>query len=210
MSTYTFDINSAWIDHFFVIIRNKKQVIDVLMRSIKFMLLNQKVHKDDCVGNIVIEVDKMSRIFFCRQNKIFSLVFPFVVSYDKTLDSYMFMYQNKIKIDAFISSKILGILNENLLMQTDQYLFLDIIDRLQKEINDDNLWCLLRDLILLEDGYLRYDNDKKNEKGDLHPLNRYDLYYSSSATFKIGLKSPISIDDFKDFLNIKTDCKYIS
>ncbi len=85
-----------------------------------------------------------------------------------------------------------------------------------ESVCDENFWIFLRELLLMEDGYVRYDYDKATylifkEKGEehKHPLNHYDLFYSSNATFKIGLEERLSEDEFIDFLNIKTDSKYL-
>jgi hypothetical protein len=68
----------------------------------------------------------------------------------------------------------------------------------------------------MEDGYIRYDMNEvgykeAKEKGfeHRHPLNHLDVFYTSKATFKLGLKKAIINDEFIDYLNIKTDCKYL-
>jgi hypothetical protein len=69
-------------------------------------------------------------------------------------------------------------------------------------------------MFLMEDGYLRYDYDPvnyiKHQKSDVHPLYHYDLFYTSNATFKVGLNSSVAEDDFVDLLNVKTTCKFIN
>ena len=80
----------------------------------------------------------------------------------------------------------------------------------QEECDEnENFLGFLRELLLMEDGYIRYDYDEEHKNGDLHPLNHYDLFYSSHATFKIGLNAILSEDEFVDLLDIKSDCKYL-
>ncbi len=74
---------------------------------------------------------------------------------------------------------------------------------------DENFWVFLRELLLMEDGYIRYDYDEEHENGDIHPLNHYDLFYSSNATFKIGLEDKERQTNFIDLMDINTSCKYL-
>jgi hypothetical protein len=81
---------------------------------------------------------------------------------------------------------------------------------------DEIFWEFLRELLLMEDGYIRYDldqceYDKAKERGEeyIHPLNHYDFFYSSNATFKIGLNERLTPEGFLDLLNVRTDCKFI-
>ena len=39
-----------------------------------------------------------------------------------------------------------------------------------------NFWSFLRELLLYEDGYIRYDYDEEHQDGLLHPLNHYDIF----------------------------------
>jgi hypothetical protein len=64
MSEYRFDIDESYMDRFFSPIKNKVQLIELLMNSLKYMLLNQKVNKVRVRGEIVLVIDKMSRLFF--------------------------------------------------------------------------------------------------------------------------------------------------
>ena len=83
--------------------------------------------------------------------------------------------------------------------------------------SDKNFWIFLREILLSEDGYIRYDYDEKGynlarEEGQehRHPLHHYDIFYTNKATFKLGLHSSISESDFYHLLNVKTDCKHLS
>ena len=88
----------------------------------------------------------------------------------------------------------------------------DLIDSVF-DFGDDNyiheIWTLIKYLLLFEDGYIRYDFDKDRESGRTHPLFHYDIFYSNKSTFKVGLYSQKAIEDFQDFLNIRTDCHFI-
>jgi len=74
---------------------------------------------------------------------------------------------------------------------------------------DRDLWALLRELLLWEDGYIRYDDDVGNENGDIHPRYHLDVFYSGSATFKLGLRQAIQHVTFADILDINTSCRFL-
>ena len=70
---------------------------------------------------------------------------------------------------------------------------------------------LLYNLIIFEDGYLRFDfHDKENEREDYHPLHHVDFFYSNEATFKIGLSGMLNISECIDVLDRNKKCSYIS
>lgn len=74
---------------------------------------------------------------------------------------------------------------------------------------DGDIWCLFRELLISEDGYIRYDHDPDNAAGDMHPLHHLDVFYSSGSTFKLGLRNSIDTATFEDYLDITTACRYI-
>jgi hypothetical protein len=209
MIEYRFDIDKSYMDSFFSPIKNKVQIIELLMNSLKYMLLNPNVKKERVSGEIVLLIDKMSRIFFMKQDKCFSVVFPFYVKYE---EAFFFSFKNKMNIDGKLTSEIISLINDNNFQSNCCIEFASPISEYQ-ESYDDNYWDFIRELLLMEGGYLRYDYDKKNydEHGqtDVHPLNHYDFFYSGNATFKIGLKNSIEPAEFIDLLNIKTVCKFI-
>ena len=210
MRTYKFDIDESYMDRFFSPIKNKVQLIELLMNSVKYMLLHQKVKEERVCGEIVLIVDKMSRLFFIKEDKIFSIVFPFTAKYE---DAFYFSFKNKLNIDGRLTSEIISLIKNEEFVSSCCFEFAGPISDYQEE-NDNNYWDLIRELLLMEDGYLRYDYDKKNYdlhgQSDIHPLNHYDLFYSSNATFKIGLNKAIKSEDIIDLLNTKTICKFIN
>ena len=64
----------AWI---FSPLRSKEQVIKLLMRTIKIMIVNDKFNNELIKGKVVLRISKMSRLFFFSQDKFFSINFPF-------------------------------------------------------------------------------------------------------------------------------------
>lgn len=206
MKEYKFNVKQIFLDDFFTPIRSKAHVIEVLMHAIKYMLLNPSVNEDEAQGNLILRVDKMSRLFFFTEEKYFSIVFPFFVKFDS--DKYKFRFQNLLEIDSRLISQVLSIIKCDEFKATCSLDFISPICNYEEEC-DENFWLFLRELLLMEDGYIRYDYDLANENGHIHPLNHYDLFYSSNATFKIGLNDVLSEDAFIDLLDSNRDCKYL-
>jgi len=152
----------------------------------------------------------MSRLFFITDWKYFSINFPF------TLINEKIWFRNLLEIDSEVISKLKTVINCNEFNSNCSLNFIEPIFALEEEYNE-NFWILLKELFMMEDGYIRYDYDnetyqkfKENGEEKKHPLNHYDVFYSSNTTFKIGLNKSITEDDFIDFLNINTNCKSIN
>jgi hypothetical protein len=213
MKVYEFNISQVYINKFFKPIRSKAEVIEVLMEAIRYMLLNPHIEEENKVGKIILKIDKMNRLFFFTDGKYFSIVFPFfAIKEDK---NYLFSFKNKIEIDSRLISQVISIIKCD---EFKAHCSLDFVAPIceYEEDCDENFWIFLRELLLMEDGYIRYDYDEENyhkfkKRGEehKHPLNHYDLFYFSHATFKLGLNTVLSEDEFIDLLDINSDCKYL-
>lgn len=181
------------------------QVIALLMKTIKHMLVNYRLDNQLIKGKIVLKVSKMSRLFFISQDKVFSINFPFFVS--DTNNELSFYSNDGHEVDSKVTSDVLSILTSDTVLNSgDVIAFADFIC----DIADYNtgFWSLLRGLLLFEDGYIRYDYDEKYENGFRHPLNHLDIFYGSGSTFKIGLRRSITQDHLMDLLDLETDCHF--
>ncbi len=215
MKTYNFNLDKYVSDKFFRPIRNKVQIIEVLMEAIKYIILNPDILPENITGEMILKIDKMSRLFFFNKDKYFSISFPFFVRTGEN-NKYFFYSNNIGHIDNELISKVTELISCDEFRANCSLDFIEPISDYEDKHNKD-FWIFLRELMLMEDGYIRYDYDEKNynefkKRGEehKHPLNHYDLFYSSKCTFKLGLKNRISKDDLIDLLNISTDCKYLS
>lgn len=207
--TYEFYLDHYQIDDFFSIIRTKKQVIALLMKTIKMISIYEMPDSKSIGGRVILTKDKMSRLFYISDEKYFSINFPFGIIEDA--DSRLTFYSNHIDdIDNSITSDVLSILsNEKPLTSKDILEFAEPICDIANYKED--FWSFFRELILFEDGYIRFDhdNDQSRVHETKHPINHYDICYTSDATFKVGLKSKIRPEQFIDLVNTNTDCHFI-
>lgn len=217
MKKLEFLINESSLHLFFpkYRIKTKAHIIEILMETIKYMLLNPEIKSDCSVGKILLIVDKMSRVFYFTENKYYSITFPFFVDIDKEESIFTFEYKNIINVESRLVNKILHIIKCDEFKEKCSLDFVTPICEFEENC-DENFWVFLRELLLMEDGYIRYDYDKdeyekfklKGEE-DNHPLNHYDIFYTSSNTFKIGLKNKVSEEQFIDLFDNQKKCNYI-
>ena len=217
MKKFEFDIDRAFIEKFFpkYRVKTKAHIIEILMEATRYMLLNPSVSPDKVAGKIILYIDKMSRLFFFANQKYFSIVFPFLAHEKDEEEKYKFSFQNNINVDGRLIGQIINIIKCDEFKEKCSVDFVAPICDYEEKC-DENFWIFLRELLLMEDGYIRYDYDNDNykkakERGEehKHPLNHYDFFYSSNATFKVGLDTNLKENDFIDLLNIQTNCSYV-
>lgn len=216
MKQYEFKLNQATLDKFFIAIRSKVNTIEVLMEALKYMLINPTISEERAKGTLLLKIDKMSRLFFFTEEKYFSLVFPFIVNYDEDDKEYSFSSSIVNNIDNRLISQVIEIISCDEFKTNCSIEFVAPIC----EVDDycsEYFWSFLRELLLMEDGYLRYDYDPFNHakyegrgEGHRHPINHYDVFYSSNATFKVGLTEKIDGSELINLVDSATNCKYLT
>lgn len=216
MKTYNYKINSSNIVLFFPRqrIKTKKQILKILLETTRMMLVENSddtVRSNDSFFKVVI--DKMSRVFYFTEKKYYSIFFPFTYIIDN--GKGIITYKNEIEINSMIISNVLEILNDSRFESNYCLDFIEPISEIESHF-EDKLWYLIKELLILEDGYVRFDNDlenyikaKKAQKEHTHPENHLDIFYLSGNTFKIGLESILKTSEFEDYFNTNTDCKYL-
>jgi len=220
MKHYSFNLSQVIYNKVFpdYRVKTKAQIIEILMEMTRFILLqndsNFVVKDSDSKATAVVHVDDMSRLFFFSQNKYYSIVFPFhILEKD---GQYQIVFQSNIEITNRLISQVISTITCDKFKAQCSLDFIEPICIGEDECGMD-FWELLRVLLLMEDGYIRYDLDQenydkavKNGEEHKHPLNHYDIFYSSNATFKVGLLSTIVNDCFIDFLNVNSECEYLT
>ena len=193
-------------------IRSRNDIVMLLLHIVKFLLQVNVCDDFESTKDVelIIKVDKMSRIFICTEEKIHTFHFPFEL---KTISNkFQICYQGEI-IDNLHIAVLMSLFYEvNIISDINQLyeLFLDIekINQLSKE--DFRLCSKLITLLLsFEIGYLRYDYDERYNNGDIHPLNHLDINFTNGSTFKLGLKEKINQTVLDDIVDTGTNCHYL-
>lgn len=187
------------IDTFSKPIRNKNDCITILLEAVENFKYNQIIKQ---IQNNTMLI-KDGRLFVFLENKYFSIKFPFQIRIEEKEIKF---YINNIELNSIIlsatKSAFLNISNN----------ILDILCKIEEEynqINIDEIEQIIIALLLLEDGYLRYDYDAKNENAKFHPLNHLDIFYTNNSV-KLGLDHRISQENFVKIISKTCDeCCYL-
>lgn len=216
MKKFEFELSDLLYDKAMLPIRTKGDLLRLLAHTIKFLILHPvadptKIAEDK---KLVLYIDKMSRLFFCIKDKIFSFRFPFYVGVNPEDNSISISFKDYFEFDSITSSLLLVILEqEDLFIGTlenvNEKMIQEIIENEWENINLDGVCELVKHLMLFEPGYLRYDHDVEHKNGAMHPEHHLDIFFSSGGTMKLGLKNSVESEWFIDLVNILTECKYV-
>jgi len=190
-------------------IRTKRDVIAIWMHALKAFLIGENfVEEQDRVGSLTISISAMSRLFCETEQgkKSYSVGFPFKLKDED--GERIFLSRGNYLLNSKTTSEILALIaDNNALDRPDFYTFVEAVEEITAD--DENAWGLLRELMLAEDGYIRYDWDVERKDGNIHPEHHFDVCYSSEATFKVGLSAAIDRGIFIDMLDLQTDCHFL-
>ena len=180
-------------------IRNKNDCVSILLETVENFIYHNEAIKEIQNNTMLLE---NGRLFVFLENKYFSIKFPFKIKIEEEIKFYI----NNIELNSIILSAI-------------RYAFLnisnsirDILYQIEKEceqIHKDEIEEIIIAMLLLDDGYLRYDHDAKNENGKLHPLDHLDIFYTNNSV-KLGLRGRLSQKNFVKIISKKYDeCCYL-
>lgn len=207
MLRYDFNIPKYTKDKFFFNIREKKDVIFLLIETIKFIKASPYI-SEDTDAKITIIISKMSRIFYILNNKYFSIVFPFRIESNEK--EYKFFLKDGTELTYEFLSKITELIENEAFFKTFDDFIEEIFDNSNTLPNlEEKIWDFIKEICFLEYGYLRYDYDLEHEKGNFHPLNHLDINYSNRTTFKLGLPKEITTQEFIEILDNTLERKFI-
>lgn len=191
--------------HFFFAIRDKIDYTRLLVYGARQLLLAIETGETKVSSNMKLIVDKMSRLFFYKNKKYFSVAFPFITTLDNENNVIEFTTYTGKRLDNQSISAVISIIDSE-----EFKLNPSLIDfYIEPNGIESSGLLLLEEIFQFEPSYIRYDSDPDNEKGKLHPLNHLDINYSQYSTFKLGLTKEITFDYFENLQNIKTDCSFL-
>lgn len=206
MKKLVFELKDSLYDLAFQdeIIKDRIPILLIVAEACRYMMHNEQVANAN--HKFMLVVDDMNRLFFCKEGKMFSVMFPFHVNEYPTVRFDL----NNLPLDGKMLSDINRILESEQFNVKDAIDFIEPIANLQGENPD--LWVVVKHLLTYETGYIRYDDDPEgfrnaSRKGTpkQHPRYHYDVNLDSQSTFKLGLSKQITPDDFVDFLDDKKD-----
>lgn len=180
-------------------IRNKNDCVSILLETVENFIYHNEAIKEIQNNTMLLE---NGRLFVFLENKYFSIKFPFKIKIEEKIKFYINNIELNSKILSAIRYAFLNISNS----------IRDILSQIKEEyeqINKDEIEEIIIAMLLLDDGYLRYDHDAKNENGKLHPLDHLDIFYTNNSV-KLGLRGRLSQKNFVKIISKKYDeCCYL-
>lgn len=185
-------------DDFFSPIRENRDYAKIVLLGAKTLLLPRITSKEIPTSKMKLIVDKMSRLFFYKEGRSYSISFPFIVQSTSGeisgINSYL-----KTTVDLQAISEVIAILID------EQFKLKPSLIDVYIEEDLPGIF-LLEEILVTEPSYIRYDIDPNQVNGKLHPLKHLDVNYSQYSTFKLDSGEIDSENDFENMLDIKTDC----
>ncbi|OXS21766.1 hypothetical protein CGU37_13080 [Pseudomonas fluorescens] len=214
MDLYRYKMSKYLYDRIFVPCRTKSELIIRIGETVAELTFSIENEKD---YDVVIAIGKLQRIFFVSEKKIFSVYFPFSIRRNEDPKLPHFFELSGVPIDSYMISRACTAIAESFGDENkDIYSFADSVissftvsDVEGVQTVSEDVWMVVKRLMMLEEGYLRYDNDPDNYNALTHPLDHLDVFYSPSCTFKIGLPGQIGHDHLLDILDPLTRCRII-
>lgn len=173
-----------------------------LSKNIRFTQPENKNYR------LQVHVDRMNRLVYCMDKKIFSYQMPFDI-YEADDGGMIIKYNHEWVIDSYLSSVLITVFGDvDCFDGTIEDIYYRVDNRIKNIYNTDGLgedviWKLLKDLMLYEPGYIRCDDDPDPNRmnPDTHPRYHLDINYESSATYKIGLQRMITPEEMLSILD---------
>lgn len=196
-------------------IRSQIDYIHLIVEATECLLgRNPCIQDPPCVR---VVIDKMVRLFvFYSSNKYTSIFYPFCIEEGEE-GSISIYSRNGQEISYRELSAVREVLNG---VSIDQNKWISFGDLWYDYITEEKPYpsseqqkigiALIEELLQYEPAYVRYDHDPQNENGNLHPKYHIDINYSQGGTFKLGLQSFMTQEQFKDLHDLKTDCLYLN
>lgn len=168
-------------------------------------------------SDLALGIGKFQRIFLISESKIFSLHFPFVVQRSSDQGFPHAFTLGGVVIDSYILSRVISIVSDNFTeIERNIYEFADsVTTNIGAAPNEgsigfsEEVWTVLKRLLMIEEGYLRYDYDPANFHELTHPLDHLDIFYTPGCTFKLGLDRSVTHEILIDILDPRTRCRIL-
>lgn len=215
MKKLKFEIQGPLLERAFPkeLIKSRTQLLKLIFESCRFMMFNHNVQHANSLMMLVVK--DMSRLFFCADKKMYSIVFPFHVMLNPDKSPYVHFDLEGIDIDSAMISHLSEVVDSKKFESDCSLDFFEPISD-KEAMFSSKFWFVLRYLMTYEIGYVRFDDDvlgynEASKKGvpKLHPRYHYDINCSQSAAFKIGVDKKLSPDKFVDFLDDTIERKFL-
>ena len=151
-----------------------------------------------------------NRVLVRKNNGYFTMSIPFQIVDHGDIISFNFDL-----IDEEVDGLFLSVMRNAIAVSKNTYISCDdivlsISETFGLSVPESIMYCDAFLSLLADDhGYFRFDDDPKNENGDLHPRFHFDFFYKNSSTIKIGSKSFVDMDCFNSLFDKSVPKMYL-
>ena len=193
---------------------NMVEFVKLTLKTIEYLLTTWHGNTKVQPPYLCIDDVNLHRAFLINQDghKIISFGFEFYIkTYDKILTSPNNSITNlnylgqKGNVTTKEVSNAFTILSEYAQREDNSYWGLNLDEG---DISDPSMF-FFEYLLMKETGYVRYDNDIRGEKTNIHPRYHLDVNYSYPTHYKIGLAKDVSLEQFMTVLDLHKKCLII-
>jgi hypothetical protein len=195
MKEIVFYLNIVSKNKLFKPIRERKDIITILLESIRLMICNNQIPAKKACGKIILHIEKINRIVYFTEKKYFSINFPFFID---NSDNYIIYDRNGLEIDSRVISILIELISEDNIFNSDN--FSSFFDAMEIIYDEKKIWECFFHLLTFEEGYVRFDNDIEHI-AESHPQHHIDLFYKENNKIKFGLSNEIDPTTFHNILN---------
>lgn len=192
-------------------LRSRQEAVLLLLYTIRMFDVDEFIAGNG-KAKVAVSINKMNRIFYILEDKIFSMQFPFFVEVENEKIARICDLKTGVDIDSMLVSTLIGIFEKtrNGIFSFDS-LFDEIMygESTPQNVNTEQLWEIIKLISTYDLGYLRYDHDEEYQKELIHPIDHLDICLDTAASYKIGLEETLNYEVFKDILDTTTNCFFL-
>ncbi|MCQ3024743.1 hypothetical protein NLO74_01770 [Pseudomonas tremae] len=137
------------------------------------------------------------RALIRKSDGYFSMTIPFQI-----VDDGSRVYFNYDLIAEEVSGIFISILRNAILtcqggVHSHEEIICSLVDSFGLSVTEAIPYYDAFATLLMDDhGYFRFDDDPKNENGNIHPRYHFDFFFKNTSSIKIGLDAPVNIECF--------------
>lgn len=178
-----------------------------LVNIINFQNYSKEETENDF--DIAIFSGNYSRSLIKKDSGFFSMHIPFSVIEEEN----RIKFQSK-ELGEFLDGRLISIFKNAISSSAQGICYEDILFSISNDFmmskNNASIYVDEFFSLLSQDhGYLRFDDDEKNENGEIHPRYHFDFFYTNSSSVKIGTYKNADLNIFYSLFDKTIPKRYI-
>lgn len=160
--------------------------------------------------DVAIFFGEYCRALIKKSDGFFSMTIPFQI-----IDDGHRVYFNYDAMEEEVSGRFISIFKNAILTSqggthSHEEIICSIADSFGLAVPDAVLYYDAYAALLADDhGYFRFDDDPKNENGDIHPRYHFDFFFKNTSSIKIGTDAVVDIDCFYSLFDGSLPKRYL-